>query len=237
MIAITSISPSHINSDIQQIAVDSWISLGMKVISVNNISECDLLKSKYPNVQFYSTTRTLERTYGKPYVQLSALIDICQSLSDDKFCIINSDIELKTEVQTIDKIDLLMNNELLMCNRINHNGDYKGTKYLAGIDVFFIHKRFLNKFPQTMHAIGMTFVDYFIPYAATQAGIQTTFIDNDIAFHLNHAAQYSKDNWLKSGRFFLWEWNLYQFSDTHGIGKMSEFVKNYIYNSSDKKKL
>jgi hypothetical protein len=237
MIAITSISPTHINADIQGKAVAGWIELGMKVVSVNSKAECDLLKSKYKDVQFYSTERTLEMTYGKPYVQISAIFDICKSLEEDNFCLINSDIELKSDVATIGKIELLMANELLMCNRINHNGDYKGAKYLAGIDVFFIHKRFLRLFPQTMHAIGMTFVDYFIPYTALNSGIQTTFIEQEIAYHLNHAAQYSRDNWLKSGRFFLWESNLYQFSDTHGVGKMSEFVKNFIYNASKTKKV
>jgi hypothetical protein len=237
MICITSISPTHINKDIQSKAVKSWIDLGMKVCSLNSVEETKELQIIYPEVQFYSTERTLQATYGKPYVQISAILDLAKSLDSDEFCIINSDIELKSDKETIERTRSLMANNLVMANRINHNGDYKGAKYLQGIDVFFIHKRFLKYFPQSMHALGMTFVDYFLPYNATQNGIQTVFIEQEFAFHLNHKAQYSEDNWKKSGRYFLWEAGLYQFSDTNGIGKMSNFVYEYIYNAAEKKKI
>lgn len=235
MIAITSISPTHINKDIQRKAIESWIELGMKVASVNSPKECDELKELYPEVQFYSTIRTLEKTYGKSYVQISAILDVCKTLDEQEFCIINSDIELKSNKEIIKNIQTDMIDNVILANRINHNGDYVGAKYLAGIDVFFIHKRFLNTFPQSMHGLGMTFVDYFIPYSATQSGIPTIFIKNEFAYHLNHPAQYSQDNWKKSGRYFLWEWTLYQFDDTREIGRMSTFVNEYIYNASTNK--
>lgn len=237
MICLTSISPTHINKDIQLKAVNSWIELGMSVVSVNSAKETQLLKDIYPNVQFYSTERTLEKTYGKPYVQISAIIDLAKTLEGNEFCIINSDIEIKSDLATIERIRKEMEQNIVMSNRVNHSGNYVGAKFLDGIDVFFIHRRFLNTFPQSMHALGMTFVDYFIPYSATQSGIQTVFIEQDFAYHLSHAAQYSSDNWKKSGRYFLWEFNLYQFSDTTGISRMSKFVYEFIYNSAIKKKI
>lgn len=237
MIFITSISPVHINKDIQSKCIDSWIELGGTVISINSKKECTELKEKYPQVQFYSTTRTLEKTYGKPLVQLSAIIDICKELEYDNYCIINSDIELKSDKQTIERIEVEMLNNIVLSNRINHNGDYIGPKYLAGIDVFFIHRRFLDSFPQTMNAIGMTFVDYFIPYAAAMNNIQTMFIKQNFAYHLNHNAQYSMDNWKKSGRYFMWEFNLAQFHPYKDVGKMSDFIYSYIYNYSITKEI
>lgn len=238
MVAITSISPTHINKDIQKKAIDGWIELGMKVISVNSKKEIVLLENDYPNVEFIPTVRTLEKTYGKPYVQISAIIDICKEYDqDDYFCIINSDIELKSDNETIKNIEEIMTDYVVMSNRVNHSGNYIGAKYLAGIDVFFLHKRFLNSYPESMHGLGMTFIDYFIAYTATQAGIPTMFIEQNFAYHLEHPAQYSSDSWKKSGRYFLWENELYQFSDTNGIGKMSTFVFEYIYNASITKKI
>lgn len=236
MIAITSISPNHINAGIQQKAIDSWVKLGMEVYSINSKKECEILEPIYTGVKFLQTVRTMEKTYGRPHVNISAIIDACKEMQGDEFCIINSDIELTESVSLANVSKEILNN-LVIANRINHNGDYKGNTYLAGFDVFFIHRRFLDLFPQSMHAMGMTFVDYFIPYTATQNGVQVVIIEQPFAYHLNHAAQYSKDMWLKSGRFFLWENMLYQFNDTKDVGKMSNFVYNYIYNSSVKKKI
>lgn len=235
--AITSISPTHVNKDIQHKAVESWITLGMKVISINSQSECDILKPLYKDVTFVPTVRTMELTFGKPLVSVSAIFDYCKIYESDNFCIINSDIELQTDKSTIERIEVKMQDYIVMANRINYETEKVGKKYLLGIDVFFIAKKYINSFPQTMHALGMTFVDYFIPFSATKLGIQTIFIEQDIAYHKEHKQQYSHDNWLKSGRFFLWEFGLYQFSDTHGIGNMSTFVYNYIYNSSVTKRV
>lgn len=241
MLTITSISPTHKNKDIQAKCIQSWIELGMEVCSVNSPDETKELKELYPNVQFYSTDRTLEKTFGKPYVQISAIIDICKTLKGDEFCIINSDIELITDKDTIERISKEMVNSLVMANRVNHNGNYTGTQYLAGIDVFFIHKRFLPHFPQCLHGLGMTFVDYFIPYSAIKSGISTVFIEQSIAYHLNHEQQWSRDNWVKSGRHLQWQYDLYQFEGVQNIntriGRMSTFVHTFIYNASQKKKI
>ena len=232
MVAITSLSPTHTNKDIQQKAVESWINCGMKVISFNSYVECAILKDKFKNVTFIPTLRTMESAYKKPLVNLSAIFDFCKDVESDTFCIINSDIELQTDSETIKRIEKEMELGIVMANRINYSEKKHGTKYLLGIDVFFIHKKWLSIFPQTMHCLGMTFVDYFIPYIATKAGVQITFIQQDFAYHKEHKAQYSVDDWLKSGRFFLWENSLYQFSDTKGIGEMSKFVYNWIYNQA-----
>ena len=234
MIAITSISPTHIHADIQSKAIQSWMDLGMEVISVNSPKEIEILETQYKKVRFIPTIRTLEKTYGKPYVQISAIIDICKTLRSKYYCIINSDIELRSDKDTIERIKVRMADNIILANRINHNGDYIGAKYLLGIDVFFIHQRFLDSFPQSMHGLGMTFVDYFIPYSATKSGIQCVFIEQDFAYHKDHPAQYSSDNWKKSGRYFLWENNLYQFNDTSQVGNMSTFVYNFIYSATTK---
>jgi len=83
-----------------------------------------------------------------------------------------------------------------------------------------------------MHCFGMTFWDYWIPYVALENQIKVYFINQNFAYHKRHAAQYSDDNWRKSGRFFLWESGLYQFDDLAGIGKMSGYVYNYIYTNA-----
>lgn len=239
MICITSISPTHINSDIQQNAVASWIYCGLKVFSMNCQSEIDVLKSLHPTVTFVPTVRTMEKTFGKPYVAINAIFDWCKEQDEEHFCFLNSDIEIKTSQTTIEKIQVEMDRGIVMANRVNYDTDYTGCQYLQGIDVFFIHKKWLNSFSQTVFCMGQCFFDYWIPYSACQRGIETIFIKQDIAFHKNHNAQYNQDDWLKTGRFFIWENNLYQFNSTmpQEIGRMSQFVFNYIYNSSTRKEI
>lgn len=232
MYALTSISPKHTNNDIQLKAIESWIDLGMKVFSFNTPNEVELLQDKYKNVTFITTYRTAESTFVKPYVYVNAILDWAKEQKYNHFCIINSDIELKTDKDTIDRIKKYMEDNIVMCNRVNYDNDYQGNLFLDGIDVFFIHRKYLNLYPQSMYTLGNTHWDYWIPYTATQKGIQVIFVKQDIAYHKNHAAQYNQDAWLKMGRFFQWENGLYQFNTTQGIGNMSKFVYNFIYNSS-----
>jgi hypothetical protein len=230
MIAITSISPTHINADIQQKAIQSWIDLGMTVYSLNNAHECGLLKDKYPNVEFIETHRTMHQHYGKPLVSISAALDFCKDIKQYHFCLINSDIELRTDKATIDRIKKKMETAIVLCNRVDYDNDYFGNKYLLGIDVFFIHRNFLYIYPQSIHCFGMTFWDYEIPYTAAQSGIEVLFLQQNIAYHKKHAFQYSADHWRKSGRYFIWQHGLDQFNPRTEIGQMSTHVYNFIYN-------
>lgn len=237
MIACTSISPKHANNDIQLKAVNSWNDLGLKVYSFNCKKECEQLAPLYPNVTFIETNRTMEYHFGKPYVSINAVIDWAKESEFNEFCIINSDIELKTDIDTINRIKSAMAEKILLCNRVNYDTDYKGTQYLQGIDVFFIHKKWMSIFPQTIFCFGQCFWDYWIPFTASKNGIEVQFIKQDIAFHKNHNVQYSEENWNKTGRYFMWNNDLYQFHPTQGIGKMSTFVFNYIYNYSRRKQI
>lgn len=239
MIACTSISPTHINKDIQRVAIASWLGLGMKVYSFNCKKEVDILKDQYPDVTFIETKRTMELTYGKPLTSINGVLDWCKDQQENDFCLINSDIEINSDKATISRIKTQMSESIVLANRIDYkdNHDTTASPYLRGIDIFFINKKWMPFYPQSMHCFGMTFWDYFIPYVAIKNGIDVVFIDQKIAFHKAHEAQYSHDNWLKSGRFFLWEQGLYQYDDTTGVGRMSNFVFNYIYNASQRKQI
>ena len=233
MIFLTSISPNHVNNGQQLKAVESWLKFG-EVYSFNSKQESDKLKDQYTKVKFIETARTLEHIYGKPYVMINAVLDWCKKSTETNFCLINSDIEIKTDPSTIEKVSVEMQNALILSNRVNHNGDYRGSQYLSGIDAFFIHKQFMGIFNQSMHCFGQCFWDYWIPFRAIKSGVTVKFIKQDFSFHLDHPAQYNSDMWKKSGRYFLWENDLYQFCDTTGIGMMSRFVYNFIYNASQR---
>lgn len=231
MIFITSIAPYHANEGIQLLAVSSWQNYGYKVYSLNHPSEISTLSEIYKDVTFIPTTRTQEKIFNKPYVCINAIFDFAKEINAS-ICLINSDIELKTDIDTLKRIENKMERGLVMANRVNYDHGYNGYQYTQGIDAFFIHKKFLNEYPQTSFCLGQCFFDYFIPYWAIGMGVETFFVKQDIIYHKNHAAQYSQDNWIRTGHHFMWLTNMYQF--TNQIGKMSTFVYNYIYNASQK---
>jgi hypothetical protein len=231
MIAITSISPTHTNNDIQSEAIKSWISCGLKVHSFNSPAECKTLSVLYPNVKFIETTRTMEATFRKPYVSLSGIFDWCKKQDDEYFCLINSDIELKTDTETIGRIKAeIQNNKIVLANRVNYDVNHNGNRYLDGIDVFFLSKNIIKIYPETLFCLGQCHFDYYIPYYASLKGYELIFLKQNIAYHKNHSAQYNADDWVKTGQHFMWLTDLWQF--TNQVGKMSKYVYNYIYNAS-----
>lgn len=231
MIFCTSIAPKHVNEGIQLKAVKSWIDAGYDVYSFNHKSEIESLKLIYPEVNFIETTRTQKEIFGKHYVCINAIFDYA-ILNNQDICLINSDIELRTDKETMKRIEAKMNHGLIMANRVNYDNDYSGSQYTHGIDAFFIKKEFLELYPQTSFCLGQCHFDYLIPYWAIGKGVETFFIKQDIIYHKNHHAQYDQDNWVRTGHHFMWVTNMYQFANH--IGKMSTFVYNYIYNASQR---
>lgn len=229
MIACTSISPKHANNDIQRIATDSWIANGLKVVSFNCASEVELLSPLYPNVTFVTTHRTMQHHFGKPYVSINAVMDWCKEQEEDHFCLINSDIELGVDPNLISRIENGLDQTIYICNRWDYTGEKSSARiYRRGIDVFFIHKKNLDIYPQSIYCYGQCHWDYWIPYRALISEVNVEYLDNQLAFHKAHHAQYIYDQWLKTGRYFLWENGLYQFDDRNGIPAMSTYVFNML---------
>lgn len=230
MIAITSISPKHVNGDIQQIAIQSWIDLGMTVYSMNGKTECDMLRPEYPNVTFIETDRTMEKIYGKEYVSIDAIFEWCCEQESDNFCLINSDIELATDRETIERISNRMKDAIIVANRISYTDAYTDTKiHDRGLDVFFLNKRFIEMFPKSMYAMGLCHWDLRIPYLALKNDVPIIFLKRFGVFHKKHKVQYNKKSWEKTGRYFMWENDLFQFDYQIGVFDMSSYVFDYIY--------
>ena len=140
---LTSISPSHTNS--QTDAVMSWLNNGLKVISMNHESEIIELKTLYPGVEFVPTYRTMEKTFGKKYVNVNALLDHAKALKEDHFCIINSDIQIIDNSGELNNVKDRMSDGVLFARRLDFDNDPKINKrFDLGLDVFFIHKKFFK---------------------------------------------------------------------------------------------
>ena len=228
MIALTSISPKHTNGNNQAEAVKSWKEHGFKVVSLNHPSEIEALKPLYPEVDFIPTERTAEKHFGKKYVMINALLDYAKQAKGDHFLIINSDILLFDKHNVLPGIKQRSEEGITFIKRMDYETDFATSKkYDHGIDAFFIHRKFLDIFPQSIYCMGQTFWDYWIPYRSVEAGVPIFELKEPLAYHKKHDIQYKPEEWVKMGRYFQWENNLERFNNGRsGIARMSHYVYN-----------
>lgn len=230
MVAITSISPGHKNFDSQLNAVKSWVKAGYKVVSLNSKEEIATLK-QFKDVEFVETNRTNQRLFKKPYVVISAIIDYLKSRSEDHFLIINSDIIINDVMQFTTNLKDISETGIIIMNRHDFNDHMEdGIRYDRGFDGFFINKKWLEIFPQSVLCLGQCFWDFWVPYQAVLAGVPIYRLNELYLFHKRHTIQYSNENWLATGEIFRGELapidkQITKFKD---VPRMSAHVYNTI---------
>jgi hypothetical protein len=207
MIAITSIAPTHANGEIQQQCVDSWIKNGMSVYSINTTNEIEVLRGKYPDVEFVHTTVTGEVMFGKPYPLFNSVIELALNQYDEDIVIINSDIELGYSPGVfIHEFENRCKDSVGVIQRQDYNtekGD--GQTYIYGFDVFLIKKIHFKLFPHSIYALGQTWWDYWLPYTAVKKGLKIHRINGVQAYHKAHKQQWDDTAWRKITKYFAWE--------------------------------
>ncbi len=220
MICITSISPGHKNFDKQFTAVESWIKAGYKVVSMNSPEEIEQLK-EFKGVEFVATHRHNKQLFGKPYVIASALIDYLRDKNEEYSLIINSDIIIQGDTEPIKK---LSKEGVVIMNRMDFNLtiDEPGVKVFPdGFDGFFINRKFLDIWPQTILCLGQCFWDYWIPYNVVTNGVKLFRYDVPYLYHKKHNTQYSSEQWERTAEIFKAEMNLKAFTKA---GQLSDYV-------------
>ena len=92
----TTLSPED-ERNIQSTAIDSWLSHGCTVLSVNTGDEIQSLKQDFPNVDFVVAERTAERFAGRPVPFVYDLIQAAKTTAGegDIIGVTNADIVLR----------------------------------------------------------------------------------------------------------------------------------------------
>lgn len=235
MIAITSISPVHIHGDHQQNCIQSWINAGYEVHSLNHRDEIERIKEFYPQVKFFPTHRTHLKTLGKPYVIISALIDHAKEQKDDHYLLINSDIEIyDKDSVTTNNLKRWSEDGIIVIHRQDYDQDINYFRqYVDGIDGFFLNKKWLDVYPQTLLCMGQCFWDYWMPWIPIRQNVKVFTPSAPYLFHKMHNAQYSPDNWKKFGKIMMTETGMDKNFINKTVGQFSDAIKrewssNYI---------
>ncbi len=209
MIAVTSLTPFHINFNSQLNAIDSWIALGFKVISVNHPYDINLLQKTGFPVEFVPTIDTMESKYGKPYVKINTLID--EGLKrDDRIMLINSDIELLNIPEMMSELHRLEKGDNFI---FGSRHDYKFNKEMSmmhprGIDFFILNRNLASLITKQNYCMGKPVWDYWLPYTMYINKKKLHHIKSRFAMHQVHKQQWLQDEWEENTKMFLAEFKM-----------------------------
>ena len=208
MIAFTSISPTHRNGDMQQQAIKSWISAGLKVYAFQTPKECEAMASDYPEVTFVPTVRTMHRLFKAPYVSINAMIDYAKEHNLEAVMLINSDIIFGGSVDRLKYLFSNCHKAIVIMKRLDFDTDMSQAKrYDGGMDAFIVHSTFYDIYPQSIYCMGQTWWDYWMQYIPYMAGKFVYHELSPMIYHKVHPVQYNQAEWERMTRYFQWENN------------------------------
>jgi len=208
----TSIVPRDF--ELQHTAINGWLNLGFKVISINSAEEAKIVSQCFPDIPVKIASRTACPTTGKPYVYFD---DVCKALSEEQtdICgIVNSDIFLSADAGFVDFISEAVGDGLLFGSRIDIDSltDLDGDKFIYGFDYFFFNKNVLKIFPESGFCLGVPWWDYWAPFVPLVKGLTCRELISPVAFHLKHETKWASELYYDYGK---------KFAD-----KISQFVKD-----------
>jgi hypothetical protein len=198
MTILTSISPTNIDN--QKRAINTWLNLGYKVISINSKNDIVLLKS-YFNVEFLETNQ-IGNEFGKDYVRVNAFTNWIKN--NESALIINSDIEINKSFEIEPK-----KCQITIFTRNDYTSTYSDSKsFISGFDAFFLTPEFCKEIPNSRLCLGQCHWDYFIPLLAIRNCYQLNSPKKSHLYHKIHKLQYDNNKWLKTAKIFAKELNL-----------------------------
>lgn len=189
----TSIAPG--NLELQRSAIDTWINLGFKVISLNSKDEIDLLSPEFPGINFETVSRTALDLAGKPYVFFDDILNVLNQCGSEVCGIINSDVHLRANTDFVEYIYKSAATNFLYASRVDiaRTADCEGKIYPYGFDVFFFPREFSSEYPLSHFCIGVPWWDYWALLVPIAKGYIVKEIISPIAYHVYHEARW-QDN-------------------------------------------
>lgn len=198
----TSIIPR--NFELQRAAIDSWLTLGFNVISLNSAEEATLVAQNFPDIPVTIVNRTAESTTGKPYIYFDDVRKAFVDLKVDICGIVNSDIFLNADSGFNNFISETVADGLLFGSRIDVESmsHLDGEKFVYGFDFFFFNKEVLKTFPESDFCLGIPWWDYWAPFVPLVKGVPCKELISPVAFHGKHETKWEGELFYEYGKKF-----------------------------------
>lgn len=241
----TSIIPR--NLELQRAAIDSWLKLGFKVISLNSAEEAVIVSHNFPDIPVKIVNRTAVSSTGKPYVYFDDVRNALGSEQSDICGIVNSDIFLNADSGFAEFISKSVGKGLLFGSRIDVDSmtDLDGKKFIYGFDYFFFSKNVFEIFPESEFCLGVPWWDYWAPFVPLLKGIHCKELISPVAFHVKHETKWAGELFCDYGRMFaakilqftensVFDCNIAADSSPEQLTIFSFDVLQYVLNNSEK---
>jgi glycosyltransferase involved in cell wall biosynthesis len=239
-IIATSISPQDI--DKQQQAIQSWLNIGFKVVSMNCGDEINIINQYFPEVEFISADRNAMQSKGKPFVYIDDLFHYLKKTGAEVSGIVNSDIYLLQDRTFLNFIKKEARNSLIYGSRIDVESfcDLQGDIYDRGFDAFFFSNSVFSNIPPSEFCLGTTWWDYWVPLVLSLKKYSIKKIVYPFVFHKKHPYNWNRKEFVNTGRKvleFLYDQSLKEINlkchENNWISFNLEFLK-FLHNQFSK---
>ena len=236
-VIITSLNPR--NTDIQPLAIKSWLENNYKILSVNAIQELNYLPV-INGVVIYPTDKTAFELTGKIVPNLFPIIKLAQK-QDGVVIIMNSDIYLKQDSVFHKIISGIKPGEFWFGRRtdvdslIIFNNKWND---IYGWDWFAFHSDDANKLSEgsITFYIGEPCWDIWLPIRAIWSGLRMFNVERENCYHYRHDRAWSVAKYNMYASALKW-WlmdqgdiaNYTPYEDPQGL---IDWTRNYIYENS-----
>lgn len=233
----TSLMPREI--DKQRESVNSWIKMGINVISINSQIEKNKLSKHFNNVEFVEASRDGKDKFGKPLIYFDDILSIIEKRNESTFGITNSDIILKCDFDIKELLILESKGAFIYGNRedVTSPNNIPGTLYTLGFDTFFFDRTATKLYPKSDFCIGAPWWDYWAPLMPLLQGMRIKTLNkaNVKLLHVLHTTKWSADHWLTCGNMLSRAINehLNKKSHTHSAELISKKFSSGFFNSLD----
>ena len=179
-------------------AIESWVKLGFRPVSINCIEEIDALRESFPQVEFVPAKRDAREVFGKPLIYFDDFLEYFRQGDFEFGGIVNSDIFLAGDEGIIPFIESQARDSLVYGSRINVDSleVLEGEVYEQGFDFFFFNKSLIPRIPKTEFCIGATWWDYWAPLIAALEGFQIKRLVGPFAYHVRHRFRWDHKQWI-----------------------------------------
>ena len=195
MIALTSLAPGAERVLAQRERLASWRAAGLQPVSVNHHDEIPWLQGAYHGVEFSATHMTAEKTFGRPYVRINALLEEV-SRRGEPCLFINADLTCSALAGLLPLLAERSTTVLPYLLQWNHTAAGTYVVEPCGISAFVVHPRLASICAESTLCLGQPWWDYWLPFAALLAGETFVTPEQPVLVHEYHSSRWSEDNWL-----------------------------------------
>lgn len=180
----------------QRMAINSWLKLGFRVISMNSLEEIAVLQSYFPDIEFVKAHRDGRDMFDKPYIYFDDCLEYFAK-SDSRICgIVNSDIYLlKEEFYSFLKKEAV--HSFVYGSRVDVEAieDLSGDFFELGFDYFFFNKQIVSHYPRSNFLIGLPMWDFWAVLIPIYFRIPVKKVITPHAYHIMHKTNWDRKIW------------------------------------------